>query len=1008
MVVQAVLKEIKTRGTSPHTHRKNAQKTPFMHRLERLSELNSGLVTRLLDSQVPLPLPDDSHPVLTAQSLFHHDQTKPSLAFSLIKAARGPGGQAANAALLRCRCRKCNPRFDKAEPRDDEWELEAFICLEPTDRGNPPISRSESTELSRLPSAAQASKSQLALVDKTIKWVPLSLQNIDDGAVKPAQSENSNKLFMSLGDLMGHRNLLDHRQRMELSFRLSSAVLQLSPKDDPLWIDDSWTLDDWFIAVRGERENEALSLFVRRRLSSLQPPAKKDPVWSIIARDPILAKLGIHLTELALGRSLPDIRHEEPDLLRTNDLQFSDPDLLNLLTVRRLLTLRIISQRVSADFQDVVSACINQQFRDRRHARIKELDRGDPAFLANATVAILVPLYHEVYKYHGHNPIKSKAGGSSRAGTDRHSARVAFNHRDENPVHAEKKGRRNTLSPKGHAQSGPFLPILQPQQAGAPKVEGSTPANANKTPTHNSQTPTPVPEQSGNEVDEPGDHSTQPAISQKTLSECGQSAVLVATRSDDSEKPSRDTPQSDSEGQPIDGVSQSTSERLSKPPHTPREDSDDASEYSYGTYTESTYSAFAWLHLPQTKLRPDHPFLRFREVALQFILGHFQAWTAAGNGNGNGTGISGQPTPSNQGEPSRKRPRNGAGKGISHGYEDDDDDNEDMSQSPNSSRKKPRGEKEGPTFACPFLKKDPIAHQQCCMFVLSRIRDVKQHLRRRHQMPIYCPRCVKIFDNEDDRDEHVVEMNCPRRPGKPDGITERQKKALSEKAPASQSPETQWFGIFKILFPDQENLPQSPYMDMDSAFFRSSVMYQEFVLDQGPRLLGDMLTARGAVAWDLAHEERDREQLLHQVLHDGLRNLFDRYLHEGHGSASALAGSALAATASPSYPSTRERTQEADGLRPRADRESAVDASTSATAGFGMSLDVISEHSHSLHSFNTNTYSTTTERSDYMIGGLNAGINSLLQDVMDDGYAHVVVNNPQMDGYQHWMPHGGQ
>jgi hypothetical protein len=193
---------------------------------------------------------------------------------------------------------------------------------------------------------------------------------------------------------------------------------------------------------------------------------------------------------------------------------------------------------------------------------------------------------------------------------------------------------------------------------------------------------------------------------------------------------------------------------------------------------------------------------------------------------------------------------------------------------------------------------------------------------------------------------------------------------------------------------------------MDSAFFRSSVMYQEFVLDQGPRLLGDLLTARGAVAWDLAHEERDRTHLLHQVLHDGLRNLFDRYLHEGHGSASALAGTALAATASPSYPSTRERTQESDGLHPRADRESTVDG-TSATTGFGMNLDVISEHSHSLHSFNTNTYSTTTERSDYMIGGLNAGINSLLQDVMDDGYAHVVVN-PQMEGYNHWMPHGGQ
>ncbi|KAK0613636.1 hypothetical protein B0T14DRAFT_282884 [Immersiella caudata] len=797
-VSAAVLKEIKARGSSPHTSRKNAPKTPFMGRLERLSELNFGLVTRLLDSQVPLPLPDDSHQLLTARSIFHHDQTKLAKALSFIKEARGPDGQGAIAALLRCRCRKCNPRFDKFESRDDEWDLETYVCFEPTEKENLPTPSSDS-DPSRPLLATQVSKAHLALVDKAIKWVPLSLGNLDDGAVKPYQPENSNKVFMSLGDLMGQRDILDHRRRMELSFQLSSAVFQLLSTP---FVDDLWTLDDWFIIVRGERETEAMSLFVRRKLSPSQSPAKKGPVWSIISRDSTLARLGIHLTELALGRSLVEIRQEEPNLLRTDDLQFSDPELLNLFTVRRLLTLRIISQRVSADFQDVVSACINQQYRDRRHARIQELDSKDPTFLEHATAAILMPLYHEVHKYHGPNPVKAKASGSSRAGTDRQSARVSFNHREEKPAYAERKARKHTMSPanKRQEQGGP-LPVSEPQQPAVIKPEDSAPANAD---------PTPASQLPSSEVEDTGDVSTQPAISQKTLSECGHSAVLVPSRSTQSENPSRDTPQSDStEGQLVDDVSQSTPERRNKPSQTPRDDSDDVSEYSYHSYTESTFSAFEWLHSPPTKLRPDHPFNRFREVALQYILGHFQAWTAAGNG----AGTSGQPTPSNQGEPSRKRGRNGTGKGVSQGYDDEDDNDEEMSQhSPNYSRKKPRGDKESPTFACPFLKKDPIAHQQCCMFVLSRIRDVKQHLRRRHQMPIYCPRCVKIFDNEDDRDEHVVEMNCPRRPGKPDGITERQKKALSEKAPASQSPETQWFGIFKILFPDHETLPQSPYM----------------------------------------------------------------------------------------------------------------------------------------------------------------------------------------------------
>jgi hypothetical protein len=231
--------------------------------------------------------------------------------------------------------------------------------------------------------------------------VPLPL-NLKGGNNKPLQSETSNKFIVSLGDLLGHRNVLDRRQRMELSFRLSTAVLQLSSTP---WVEESWTLDDWFIAVRGDRENEALSLFVRRKFHQSQDPSKmpsKEPAWSIIAREPVLARLGVHLTELALGRNLVEIRREEPGLLRDGDLKISDHELLDLLTVRKLLSLRVIAQRVSAEFQDVVSACINQQYRDRRQARIQELDVKAPSFLEHATAAILVPLYHEAHKCYGY------------------------------------------------------------------------------------------------------------------------------------------------------------------------------------------------------------------------------------------------------------------------------------------------------------------------------------------------------------------------------------------------------------------------------------------------------------------------------------------------------------------------------------------------------------------------------------------------------------------------------
>jgi len=146
-------------------------------------------------------------------------------------------------------------------------------------------------------------------------------------------------------------------------------------------------------------------------------------------------------------------------------------------------------------------------------------------------------------------------------------------------------------------------------------------------------------------------------------------------------------------------------------------------------------------------------------------------------------------------------------------------------------------------------------------------------------------------------------------------------------------------------------------------------MYQQFVLEQGPQLIGDLLTSRGTVTWNIPHENRDRNALLQQILHDGLRTLFDRYLHEGHG----------ASTDSPPYPANRERTQDSDISR-RAERETTLEAGSVPYSA----MDVISEHSHSLHSY---TYSTTTERSDnaYVMSGLNA----ILHDVTEGGYAHV-------------------
>lgn len=65
--------------------------------------------------------------------------------------------------------------------------------------------------------------------------------------------------------------------------------------------------------------------------------------------------------------------------------------------------------------------------------------------------------------------------------------------------------------------------------------------------------------------------------------------------------------------------------------------------------------------------------------------------------------------------------------------------------------KKPREEhpddiEDGPTLACPFYKRNQVRHSNCLHFRLKRIKDVKQHLLRKHKQPYYCPICGLEFE----------------------------------------------------------------------------------------------------------------------------------------------------------------------------------------------------------------------------------------------------------------------
>lgn len=121
---------------------------------------------------------------------------------------------------------------------------------------------------------------------------------------------------------------------------------------------------------------------------------------------------------------------------------------------------------------------------------------------------------------------------------------------------------------------------------------------------------------------------------------------------------------------------------------------------------------------------------------------------------------------------------------------------------------------ENPPLACPFQKHDPIRYRDCLKLKLLRIKDVKQHLRRRHKQPdYYCSRCYTIFDESQQRDEHTRLALCEKKP-MPNfgGITAKQDKELCANADRTLGVEKQWFQVWDTVFPGQRK-PQSAFLN---------------------------------------------------------------------------------------------------------------------------------------------------------------------------------------------------
>ncbi|KAH8891520.1 hypothetical protein GQ53DRAFT_148015 [Thozetella sp. PMI_491] len=239
-------------------------------------------------------------------------------------------------------------------------------------------------------------------------------------------------------------------------------------------------------------------------------------------------------------------------------------------------------------------------------------------------------------------------------------------------------------------------------------------------------------------------------------------------------------------------------------------------------------------------------------------------WTYASHLHGNpsnqasseSNALPAPPSTSTWGESSSQRALLKRKRGKDDSAERDDDDEGDSDNDGNSKkpRKTEKGHPDTRPFACPFYRMDPYHHMECINYRLTRIRDVKQHLARKHyQPPLYCPSCYQTFPSPPGRDEHIRSRRCePRSPATMDdfsGVSQEAQERLSHRVDRSVSSVEQWYILWDILFPIS---PKPPTPFVGTLFQESFDMIRDFWEKEGL----DMVNKLFATVPDAADDRR--------------------------------------------------------------------------------------------------------------------------------------------------------
>ena len=176
---------------------------------------------------------------------------------------------------------------------------------------------------------------------------------------------------------------------------------------------------------------------------------------------------------------------------------------------------------------------------------------------------------------------------------------------------------------------------------------------------------------------------------------------------------------------------------------------------------------------------------------------------------------------------------------------DDENDRDRPHDEPNSNH-----DSVSKPLACPYFKNEPRrysernsterSYRSCSTCLLKDISRLKQHLYRVHRRPDhYCGRCYQVCRSEALLEEHVrSDPRCQLSgPLFQEKMTVAQIEQIKRRRPG-KSVSDNWYGIFKILFPDSTP-PESPYVE--SLCTEGIQRFLSFVESQGNARLQQLL-----------------------------------------------------------------------------------------------------------------------------------------------------------------------